>query len=198
MSPGRLLVFATSCLLNACGGKAVQPTKVESPTRCSDGVILSDSVSSQDQTVDPSVLVFRIESADPVGPSKQLRYRLRNNSLSALWVNARMLHESAIGEIVIHVAESSAGKPLDTNCRVHPSLPQYVLLTPQSEISIVRSLGCLEFPNEGPWRLTAEYHDRSSRVPPPPSGALWFNGTVQSNELEFRAKPTQVPPATSP
>ena len=195
MNGVRLLVLSTSCFVIACSNGASPPSSLAPPAVLSDRAIPSVSVSPGDRTADPSVLVLHIESADSTGPGGRIRYRLRNNSPGPLWVNARMLLGSVDGEVSIQVAESSVGKPLDTNCRVRASLPQYVLLAPQSEISVVKPLGCVQFPNEGPWRLTARYQDRSTRLPPPPSGARWFNGIVVSNELEFYAKPTQVPPA---
>jgi hypothetical protein len=134
-------------------------------------------------------LEFQIEPAGPPVASSRIRFRLRNVSDRSIWANTRMLTGSSLGEVSIEVAPSGNGKPLELDCRVHPAMAQYVLLTPGSEISVAASLGCLQFPNEGPWRLTATYRDKMRRIPRPPSGAVWFAGTLKSNELEFYARP---------
>ena len=180
------IVFLNAGWLAGCGQTAVAHHEIASP--CED-VQASRLLSPQEQTVDSGAVEFLIEAASAPGTSNRIRFRLRNISDQPLWVNPRMLAGSPIGEVSVQAAPSTIGRPLDADCRQEPAAPRYVLLTPGSEISVVSSLGCLEFPMEGPWRVTATYQDRKRRVPPPPPGAIWFAGKAASNELEFFAKP---------
>ncbi|HYQ02945.1 MAG TPA: hypothetical protein VER96_29940 [Polyangiaceae bacterium] len=175
----------------ACGGEITRPLKAESPYSSDDGSILASKVPPRDQTAARDALEFTIESID--SPDHNLlRYRLRNVSDEPLWVNARMLNSSSLREVTIRVTPSISELPIQPDCRIHPGPPEYVRLEPQGEISVVRPFSCLEFPNEGPWRVSAEYHDRSRSIPRPRWGALWFNGTVTSNEIQFSAKSTDA------
>src|SRR6478609_12148709 len=120
----------------ACSAGAtppMQPTqssKPDTPCTTDDRKISIATIKPREQTDDSSALVFRIESFDPSGPARQIRYRLRNVSDEMLWVNARMSDAWGSGEVLIRVAPSSSGKPLDLDCRVHSGPAQYVMLAP--------------------------------------------------------------------
>jgi hypothetical protein len=169
-----------------CAGKVVPcPTAVPKvETRP-----VLESVEGQDRTDDATALEFRIEQGGVAAPSNSIRFRLRNVSNSTLWVNARMLAESSIGEVSLEFAPSTAGEPVSDGCQVHPVPVQYMLLMPGSEISVVTVLHCLKFPTEGAWRLVAKYQDRKRHIPPVPPGAAWFSGTLVSNALELHVWP---------
>lgn len=189
------ITWATAAVCWLVGCAAAPPSPISPAAKFCEAIPLVE-LPPQDKTTDSSVLEFRIEPAEPPHTSSALRFHLRNVSKETLWVNARMSAESLIGEISIDVAHNDAGEPLAVDCRIHPGPSEYVVLRPGSEISVLGSIGCLEFPQEGPWRLTAHYQDKKRRIPRPPLGAVWFGGTLVSNDLEFHAKPALVPPPT--
>lgn len=187
----KAIMSATAAVCWLVGCAAGPPGPMSPPAKLCEDIPLVE-LPPRDKTTEAGVLEFRIEQAEPPH-TRSLRFRFRNVSEQTLWVNARMSTEPTIGEISIDVAHHDAGKPLDVNCRIHPAPSEYVVLSPESEISVLGSIGCLEFPQEGPWRLTAHYRDKKRRIPRPPLGAVWFGGTLVSNEIEFRARPALVP-----
>lgn len=183
-----LLAFVSAL---GCAGEVV-PCSVAAPKVESRQVL--ETAAAQQRTDDATALEFRIEEGGAATPNNAIRFRLRNVSSSASWVNARMFAESSIGEVSLEFAPSTAGKPVSHGCQVHPVPVEYLLLMPGSEISVVTVLHCLKFPTEGPWRVVAKYQDRKRHIPPVPPGASWFSGTLVSNELEFHARPTHAEP----
>jgi hypothetical protein len=186
-----LTLMMSLLVVCSCGGAS--PTH---PMATCDDVARPLSPPTQDQTIDPMVLDFHIEALSP--PVDNLVVlRLRNIGDGPLWVNARMhvsSEESSFREVWLTLAHSG-GSTLFPECRGgagYANPTDYVLLTPKSEISVVRSLSCV-LPGDGTWAITAHYQDTNKRVPRPPRGAVWFGGTLLSNEIEFHSKPLEGP-----
>src|SRR5450755_3960778 len=98
---------------------------------------------------------------------------------------------SPFREIWLDIVHSSSSEQVAVNCRSgggYAKPEDYVLLRPGSEISVQASLFCIPFPNAGPWRVTAHYHDDNRYVPRPAASAVWFGGTLTSNTIEFLAR----------
>ncbi len=119
-----------------------------------------------------------------------LRWTVRNISDESIWLNARFLvlpKDSIVGDAWLEIIDA-AGRVIPPNdCRVRagrPDLSDYVRLRPDSEVSVVSSMGCFSIP-AGKLTIVGHLHDKNTITRGFPSDALWFVGELKSEPIRL-------------
>lgn len=190
----RHLIALTLPLVVGCACTAQPCTTVQSPEQQSTPI----GATSARKTTDSRLLRLSIADATPENGQPALRWTIRNVSDQVLWVNVRFLvlnEQSIAADAWLELVNASGERIPPNDCRAKAGRPQpweYVLLTPDSEISVVRSITCVTLP-VGTIRVRGHFKDKNTITRGFPEDALWFIGELVSDPIEIEVtQPTHV------
>ena len=130
------------------------------------------------------------------GVAPALEFTFSNRGDASVFFNRRALINSRSApvpyrEIWLDV-QPDGGKALDFVCKVKAGEAgplSYMLLHPGESFSKTAPLECFDLSKPGRYRVRAHFEDGTKGPPTPPSGAFFFAGPAESNEISIVVGP---------
>lgn len=147
----------------------------------------------------PPVTLTLQMTKSPLKPNQFaiVEMRLENNTPTPLWLNGRMVvnrfgDPPELREIWF-LLNGPDGKSIPLECMKNvrpPDRNDYTTVKPNGTISRTEILNsCFQIDRPGKYVIVAFYQDGNPKAPPPPPGAVYASGPVESAPLEFEILP---------